>query len=239
MVFSWSVVEGTRTFVHRGARVNPAEPPMNASVAPLPLLHADAALVCIDKPAGLRSVPGRGEHKRDCAALRVQAAFADARVVHRLDEATSGLLLFARGAAVQRHLSAAFAERLVDKRYVAVVHGRVADDAGEIDLPLAADWPNRPRQQVDHAHGKASLTRWRVLERGDATTRLELEPLTGRSHQLRVHLQAIGHPIVGDALYAARDVVNAAPRLLLHASALTFAHPLTERPLALHSAAPF
>jgi tRNA pseudouridine32 synthase/23S rRNA pseudouridine746 synthase len=239
MVFSWSAAEGTRTFVHRGAPVNPAEPPMNASVAPLPLVHADAALVCIDKPAGLRSVPGRGEHKRDCAALRVQAAFADALVVHRLDEATSGLLLFARGAAMQRALSTVFAERRVDKRYVAVVHGCMAGDRGEIDLPLAADWPNRPRQQVDHARGKPSLTRWRVLERGDATTRLELEPLTGRSHQLRVHLQAIGHAIVGDPLYASSDGGNAARRLLLHACALTFAHPLGGAALALHSAAPF
>jgi tRNA pseudouridine32 synthase/23S rRNA pseudouridine746 synthase len=202
-------------------------------------LYCDDALLAIDKPAGLLAVPGRGEHGRDCAALRVQQQFVDALVVHRLDQATSGLLLFARGAAMQRALSLAFEQRTVDKRYVAVVAGHVEADQGTIELPLAADWPNRPRQQVDRLRGKPSSTRWRVLERGPQTTRLELEPLTGRSHQLRVHLLAIGHPIAGDALYAPADGRALAPRLLLHASRLSFAHPVGAAALTLHCPPPF
>jgi tRNA pseudouridine32 synthase/23S rRNA pseudouridine746 synthase len=203
------------------------------------ILHADDALVVIDKPAGLLAVPGRGDDKRDSASLRVQARFADARVVHRLDLSTSGLMVFGRGAAAQRALSMAFERREVDKRYVAVVAGRVVDDAGEIDLPLAVDWPNRPRQQVDAAHGKPSLTRWRVLARESGRTRLELAPVTGRSHQLRVHLLAIGHPIVGDPLYGPAPLQAAAPRLLLHACRLTLAHPATGQRIGFDSPPPF
>jgi tRNA pseudouridine32 synthase/23S rRNA pseudouridine746 synthase len=203
----------------------------------LRLLHVDDALLVVDKPSGLLAVPGRGEP--DCLAARVQAMFADARVVHRLDQATSGLMLFARGAAMQRALSMAFARRAVDKRYVAVVAGVMAEDQGTIELPLMRDWPNRPRQIVDHAQGKPSLTRWRVLARDAASTRVELAPLTGRSHQLRVHLQAIGHPIVGDGLYAPADVQALAARLLLHASALSFAHPVSGEGLRVSSDAPF
>jgi tRNA pseudouridine32 synthase/23S rRNA pseudouridine746 synthase len=196
------------------------------------VLHADAALVVADKPAGVLSVPGRGADKQDCMAARVQAAFPDALIVHRLDMATSGLLLFARGPAMQRTLSMAFERREVDKRYVAVVAGMPEGPAGadgwaSIDFPLAADWPNRPRQQVDAERGRPSRTRWRVLGPGPlpGTTRLELEPVTGRSHQLRVHLAALGHPIVGDTLYAPPAVAAAAPRLLLHASELAFDDP--------------
>lgn len=214
--------------------MNPATPADDPRV-----LQHDDTLVVIDKPSGLLAVPGRGDDKRDCAAARVQARFADARVVHRLDQPTSGLMLFARGAAMQRALSALFERRAVDKRYVAVVAGEVAADAGEIDLPLAADWPNRPRQLVDRERGKPSLTRWRVLAREAGRTRLELEPRTGRSHQLRVHLASIGHPIVGDALYAPPEVARAAPRLLLHASALRFTHPLTGAARSWDSAPPF
>jgi tRNA pseudouridine32 synthase/23S rRNA pseudouridine746 synthase len=203
------------------------------------LLHADDALVVIDKPAGLLAVPGRGEDKRDCAALRVQSMFADALVVHRLDMATSGLMVFGRGAAAQRALSLSFARREVEKRYVAVVAGRLDDDAGEIDLPLIVDWPMRPRQKVDFERGKPSLTRWRVLARDADTTRVELEPVTGRSHQLRVHLLAIGHPIAGDALYAPPPVLASAPRLLLHASRLTLPHPAGGRRLTFTSPSPF
>ena len=204
----------------------------------VPVVWCDDALIVIDKPAGLLAVPGRGEHLQDCAAARVQALHADAKLVHRLDQATSGLMVFARGLAAQRALSRAFAERRVAKRYIAIVAGLVVDDEGCIDLPLAADWPNRPRQQVDRERGKASLTRWRVLARDAAqgTSRLELEPITGRSHQLRVHLLSIGHAIVGDALYAP---ASPAPRLMLHASALTIAHPVDARALNFSSAAPF
>lgn len=183
----------------------------------LRIVHADARLVVIDKPAGLLSVPGRTEP--DCASARVQSAYPDALIVHRLDQATSGLLLFARGAQAQRELSADFAGRRVEKRYIAVVGGPLDGD-GLIDLPLAADWPNRPRQQVDLAGGKPSQTGWRVLAREGAHTRVELTPITGRSHQLRVHLAALGHPILGDALYAPPELASASPRLLLHASEL-------------------
>lgn len=204
--------------------------------------HVDPAFLVVEKPAGVLSVPGRGDAGLDSAAARVQRLHADALVVHRLDMATSGLLLFARGAAVQRALSMAFAARRVHKRYEAVVHGEVAGDAGEVAAPLAADWPNRPRQVVDTARGRPALTRWRVLERRDGRTRLELEPVTGRSHQLRVHLQSIGHPIVGDALYGpAEDATGegAPGRLLLHATRLAFAHPVTGAAVAFASEAPF
>jgi tRNA pseudouridine32 synthase/23S rRNA pseudouridine746 synthase len=204
----------------------------------VPVLYLDDALVVVDKPAGMLAVPGRGEQLRDCAAARVQAQCADALIVHRLDQATSGLLLFGRGPIVQRALSRAFAERRVAKRYIAVVAGLPVHDNGSIDLPLAADWPNRPRQQVDLLRGKPSLTRWRVLARDAVagTTRMSLEPVTGRSHQLRVHLLAIGHPILGDALYAPQYTAS---RLMLHASELTIAHPDDARPMHFHSAAAF
>lgn len=207
------------------------------------IVHADGAIVVADKPAGLLAVPGRGAERADCLWARVRERFADALVVHRLDQATSGLVLFARGAPAQRTLSRAFAAREVGKAYVAVVAGHLTPDAGTIDLPLAPDWPNRPRQVVDHARGRQSLTRWRVLARGTvqgiAATRLALEPVTGRSHQLRVHLQAIGHPIVGDTLYAPPPVAAAAPRLLLHAARLRFAHPCGGGPGAFESPPPF
>lgn len=204
----------------------------------LPRLYEDESLLAIDKPAGMLSVPGRGEANRDCVAARVQVEMPDALVVHRLDQATSGVMLFGRGAAVQRALSIAFAERRVAKRYEAIVHGLVGDDAGEIDLPLLTDWPNRPRQKVDHDHGKPSLTRWRVVSRDVAskTTRLQLEPVTGRSHQLRVHLAAIGHAIVGDTLYAHAATE---PRLMLHACELRLPHPRDGRTLAIVSSLPF
>jgi tRNA pseudouridine32 synthase/23S rRNA pseudouridine746 synthase len=201
------------------------------------IIHSDADLVVVDKPAGLLSVPGRGADKQDCAWSRVAAAFDDARVVHRLDMATSGLLLLARGAAMQRLLSLAFAERRVRKHYVAVVDGSPADDEGEVDLPLIADWPRRPRQKVDPVHGKPSLTRWRVLSRDGRRTRLLLEPVTGRSHQLRVHMAALGWPIVGDALYGRAG--HEAPRLLLHAQALRLPHPVDDRALCFEAAAGF
>ena len=203
--------------------------------------HVDAAIVVADKPAGLLAVPGRGPERADCLAARVRALHADALTVHRLDMATSGLIVFARGAAVQRAMSMAFASRAVDKRYVALVDGLVEADAGEIDLPLIADWLQRPRQKVDHAIGKPSLTRWQVLSRdlSQRRTRLALEPFTGRSHQLRVHLAAIGHAIIGDDLYAAKDVATASSRLLLHAARLAFAHPISGAAMAFESAPDF
>lgn len=210
------------------------------------LVHVDASLLVLNKAAGLLSVPGRGEDKQDCLSARVQQLYPDALVVHRLDMATSGLLLMARSITVQRALGAQFERRQVDKRYVAVVDGEPATPAGDgkwglIDLPIALDWPRRPLRIIDPQGGKTSQTRWRVLERDAAarSTRLELAPLTGRSHQLRVHLQAVGHPILGDTLYGDTAVQARAPRLLLHASQLTFAHPVSGELLQFESAPPF
>jgi len=203
------------------------------------LIFIDDSLLVVNKPAGVLSVPGRGEDLQDCMATRVQALVADALVVHRLDMATSGLLVFARGKAAQRRLSHAFAQREVDKRYVAVVAGHMAQDAGEIDLPLFTDWPNRPRQKVDFESGKPSVTRYRVVSRSGRDTRVELEPLTGRSHQLRVHMLALGHPILGDALYAPPEVLACAGRLLLHAQGLRFGHPVGGEMLSFDCSVPF
>lgn len=202
---------------------------------PLVLMHVDAQRIVVAKPAGLLAVPGRGEDKQDCVASRLQAACPDALIVHRLDQATSGLLVFARGLPMQQALSDAFARRLVEKRYEAIVAGLVQQDRFDIDLPLMADWPNRPRQKVDQQQGKPSLTRVQVLARDvhAGRTRLCLMPVTGRSHQLRVHLLAIGHPILGDTLYAPPDVLGAAPRLLLHARALRLPPLLGEPALSL------
>ena len=211
-----------------------SSPPPSSSpspTSPLPatdacgvrLLHVDEHLIVAEKPAGLLAVPGRGEAGRVNLASHVQALWPDALVVHRLDMGTSGLMLLARGADMQRRLNAAFEQRAVGKRYVAVVEGVVQGDEGRIAAPLAADWPNRPRQIVDVVNGKPSLTCWQVMTRGLATTRLSLSPVTGRSHQLRVHLQHIGHPILGDELYAPLPL--RAERLLLHAAEISFAHP--------------
>ena len=193
------------------------------------ILHVDAELIVVNKPGGLLSVPGRGPDKQDCAISRIQAQYPEALTVHRLDMATSGLLLMARGAEQQRLLSLEFAERRVHKRYVALLTGYLSGDGwSEVNLPLLTDWPNRPRQKIDFEHGKPSLTRYRVLERGEAGTRVELEPITGRTHQLRVHMLAIGHPIVGDALYGPDP--NEDQDLRLHACELE----LPARGLKLH-----
>ncbi|MGN6424484.1 MAG: pseudouridine synthase [Asticcacaulis sp.] len=189
------------------------------------ILYADAHLLIADKPAGLLSVPGRGEANQDCLITRLQADYPDALTVHRLDMATSGVMAFGRGPEAQRALSMAFAERRVAKTYIAVVAGHVAEAAGAVDLPLICDWPNRPRQKVDHAVGKPALTRYRVLARGEGVTRIALEPVTGRSHQLRVHMAALGHPILGDPFYAPPEVQAMSARLLLHAAALSLPHP--------------
>lgn len=194
------------------------------------LIYADESLLVVNKPSGLLSVPGRGPDKQDCLSKRVQEHFADALVVHRLDQATSGLIVMARGGPAQRILNDAFSKRLVHKRYVAVVAGILSSPSDEwqtIDLPIAVDWPNRPLRIIDPQNGKASVTRWRSInvDTVQNSTWLELEPVTGRSHQLRVHLQALGHPIAGDALYAPPTVAGSAPRLLLHACSLALPHP--------------
>lgn len=194
----------------------------------LELIYCDDSLIVVNKPAGLLSVPGRGEDKQDCLSARLQREFPDALIVHRLDMATSGLVIFARGIEMQRRLSGLFQDRLVSKRYVAIVAGQVCPETGEVDLPVAADWPNRPLRKIDAETGKPSLTRYRVLAQGTDTARVELEPVTGRTHQLRVHMKAIGHPILGDALYG--DPAGA-QRLLLHATSLSLPHPKSHAPL--------
>jgi tRNA pseudouridine32 synthase/23S rRNA pseudouridine746 synthase len=209
-------------------------------LGPLQLVHVDSELLVVDKPSGLLSVPGRGADKQDCLMSRLLAEFPDALAAHRLDMSTSGLLLVARGEAMQRELFRLFRERAIDKRYIAAVDGLFGPDSGSIDLPLICDWPNRPRQIVDHQIGKASLTRYRVLQRRPDLniSVVELEPVTGRSHQLRVHLAELGHPILGDELYAG-PAADRAPRLLLHAAEIAFTHPFSGKPMAFHSPAPF
>jgi tRNA pseudouridine32 synthase/23S rRNA pseudouridine746 synthase len=207
-------------------------------------LYVDDTLLVVDKPSGLLAVPGRGADKQDCLSARVQARYPDALIVHRLDMATSGLMVLARGAAAQRVLSKAFAAREVNKRYIAVVAGRLdapAEAWGVIDLPIIADWPNRPLRMIDHQAGKPSVTRWRVREHDEIalTTRVELEPVTGRSHQLRLHLRELGHPILGDTLYAPPAIQAMAGRLMLHATSLGFAHPETGASLAFECPVPF
>lgn len=200
-----------------------------------------------DKPAGLLAVPGRGEDKQDCLSARAQAAFPDARVVHRLDMATSGIVVMGRGPDAQRRLSSAFEQRRVHKLYQAVVAGALNNPQpgngwNTIDLPLRLDWLARPRSKVDHDIGKPSITHWRIATEpapGPGMTRLDLEPVTGRSHQLRVHLQAIGFPIVGDPLYASPAQEAMASRLLLHAQALALPHPLTGAVMRFQSPCPF
>jgi tRNA pseudouridine32 synthase / 23S rRNA pseudouridine746 synthase len=211
------------------------------------LVYADDSLLVVDKPSGLLAVPGRGEDKQDCLSSRVQACYPEALVVHRLDMSTSGLMLLARSRTVQRTLSMAFAAREVHKRYEAVVHGHITMppklDGGwaVIDLPIAVDWPARPLRVIDTLLGKPSVTRWQVAQHDPVndTTRLLLEPVTGRSHQLRVHLRALGHPILGDALYAPANVEAAAPRLLLHAKELRLNHPVIGLPIGFVAKTPF
>ncbi|GLS05250.1 pseudouridine synthase [Chitiniphilus shinanonensis] len=212
-------------------------PPPDLGLIPV---FVDDCLLVVDKPHGLLSVPGRGAAHADSMTSRVQARYPDALIVHRLDMDTSGLMVFGRGAAMQRALSMAFEARRVDKRYVALVDGCL-DGEGEVALPLIADWPNRPRQKVDVELGKPSLTRYCALDYDAAldATRVALVPVTGRSHQLRVHLQAIGHPILGDPFYATPAALAKAPRLLLHADTLALSHPAGGRALHWHCPAPF
>ena len=210
------------------------------AVSPLNILYLDDHLLAVDKPAGLLSVPGRGADKADCLWTRVQHDYPEALVVHRLDMETSGVVLFARDKGTQSQLGKLFESRQISKRYTAVVHGKLAQTEGEIDLPLATDWPNRPRQKIDYESGKPSQTQYRALEYDPvtATTRVELIPITGRSHQLRIHMMSIGHAIVGDRLYG-RVHSLAANRLLLHANHISLIMGDTEFPISIDCPAPF
>ena len=191
---------------------------------PLEVLHQDHEILVVNKPAGLLSVPGKGDHLSDCLIARVQRVFPGALLVHRLDRDTSGVMIFALTPHAQRHLGLQFEKRQVRKVYVARVWGEMTERTGTVDLPLIVDWPNRPKQKVDHAEGRPAVTDWRVVRVEDGTTRVRLYPHTGRSHQLRVHMAEIGHPILGDPFYAegpARDF----PRLMLHSESLRIRHP--------------
>jgi tRNA pseudouridine32 synthase/23S rRNA pseudouridine746 synthase len=207
--------------------------------AVIDIVYEDEYLLVVDKPSGLLSVPGRGEDKQDSLIWRLQRVRPEALIVHRLDMDTSGLMVLARDKAMHRALSLLFQRRQVEKCYVAVVAGRVEEDEGVIELPLITDWPRRPLQKVDHALGKPAVTRFRTLGYSSTTdtTRVELRPITGRSHQLRVHMQQLGHPILGDRLYASETVQ--AGRLLLHAGGLALVHPASGQGLSFTSAAPF
>ena len=202
------------------------DPPLHRFVC---VVYMDEDLLVLSKPAGLLSVPGRDPVHRDCLESRAKAAFPEALLVHRLDMATSGIMVMARTKKAQSHLGKHFERRLIDKTYIARVWGHVEEESGEVDLPLCVDWPRRPMQKVDYEHGRASQTFWRVLEREDRagvqTTRVELRPHTGRAHQLRVHMRELGHPIVGDRLYASDEARAAADRMQLHAQSITFHHP--------------
>lgn len=198
----------------------PYDPPQE----PLRILHDDHEILVVDKPAGLLSVPGKGDHLADCLIARIALVFPMVLLVHRLDRDTSGVMIFALTRHAQRHLGLQFEKRQVRKTYVARVWSRVEKDSGTINLPIAVDWPNRPRQHIDHEAGREAITDWRVIRRDEGETRVRLTPHTGRSHQLRVHMLALGHPILGDPFYAtgpARDF----PRLMLHSESLRLRHP--------------
>ncbi|GGX41211.1 RNA pseudouridine synthase [Tateyamaria omphalii] len=191
---------------------------------PLEILHDDAELLVVSKPSGLLSVPGKGEHLSDCLIARVQAVWPHALLVHRLDRDTSGVMVFGLTPHAQRFLSKQFELRAAKKTYIARVWGRMTPKTGRVDLPLIVDWPNRPKQHVDHENGKPAVTDWRVLRDTETESRVRLMPQTGRSHQLRVHMAELGHPILGDPFYAegpARDF----ERLMLHSEELRIKHP--------------
>lgn len=208
-------------------------------------IHEDEHLLVLEKPSGLLSVPGRGPDKQDCLSKRVQDRYPEALVVHRLDQDTSGLLIMARGIEAQRRLSKLFETRQVKKRYRAVVAGQPEQTQAEvkpdtdgwrtIDGPILLDWERRPLHII-HPDGKASRSRWRALQTSVTATLIELEPVTGRTHQLRVHLQSIGHPMLGDSLYAPTEIKSLSPRLLLHAQELAFLHPFTHQALEFKAA---
>ncbi|WP_121093405.1 pseudouridine synthase [Roseinatronobacter ekhonensis] len=212
----------------------PYQPPQDDLV----ILHEDHELLFIDKPAGLLSVPGRGPHLADCLIARVQSVFPEALLVHRLDRDTSGVIVFARSPVAQRHLGLQFEKRQTRKQYIAQVWGQVTERQGRVDLPLIVDWDNRPRQMVCHETGRAAQTDWALIRHDIYGSRLRLMPLTGRSHQLRVHMLAIGHPILGDPFYASGQA-GAFPRLMLHSRELRLRHPDGGRGLTVSAPVPF
>lgn len=207
----------------------------------LDILHLDDDLLIVNKPSGLLSVPGKGPENQHCLHKLALQFNPNARIVHRLDQATSGILMFPLNYPTLKQMTAQFEAREIHKRYVAVVEGLIEDDRGEVKLPLICDWPNRPRQMVCFDTGKAAHTRFNVLSRDTHTntTRVDLEPVSGRTHQLRVHMLSLGHPILGDRLYAPDDIIAKSPRLLLHAQEIHLSHPITGVPINITCTAPF
>lgn len=205
----------------------------------LVILHEDDDIVVFDKPSGLLSVPGKDPALADSLQTRALERFPGAGTIHRLDKDTSGLIVMARHKAAHGHIGKQFENRQTSKTYIARVWGEVAEDEGLVDLPLATDWENKPRQRVDYERGRASQSRWRVIGHENGITRVALTPITGRTHQLRVHMKEIGHPILGDQFYATGDALAAADRLQLHASELGFRHPTGGAPVVFRSDPPF
>ncbi|MBQ4847363.1 bifunctional tRNA pseudouridine(32) synthase/23S rRNA pseudouridine(746) synthase RluA [Pseudoalteromonas sp. MMG005] len=205
----------------------------------LEILYQDDHMLVINKPSGLLTVPGKDPKHADCAITRVNTVFPTARIVHRLDMATSGVLCLAMSKEAHRFLSIQFQDRLTNKHYIARVHGAMKHATGSVDLPLICDWPNRPKQMVCHDKGKPSLTHYEVLKNEHNVTRVKLIPITGRSHQLRVHMLSLGNVILGDRLYAKGDALAGAERLQLHAEMLQICHPLTEQLMTFEAPAPF
>lgn len=205
----------------------------------LDIIYQDDALLILNKPSGLLTVPGKAAEHQDCLERRVQRVYPEARIVHRLDMSTSGIVVMALGAESQRHINRQFELRKTNKHYVARVEGRLLADQGVVNLPLICDWPNRPKQMVCFARGKQAVTEFVVLERQHDSTKVKLMPITGRSHQLRVHMQWLGHPILGDKFYASAEGVLAAPRLQLHAEYLALLHPFTQKLVEFYAKCPF
>lgn len=216
--------------------VKPNTPLLHQSITPV---FADSRLLVLDKPSGLLAVPGRGPALQDCLSARVQAEFPTALIVHRLDRDTSGLMVMALDMDAQRELSRQFAAREVEKRYIAIVSGSPAEQEGLVDLPMRKDFDRPPRHMIDSVYGRPAQTRWRIIERYSDRARLEIEPLTGRSHQIRLHLATLGHPILGDNLYADETTRAMSPRLLLHAERLSVTHPTDGRRMTFTAACLF
>ncbi|MCO7249559.1 bifunctional tRNA pseudouridine(32) synthase/23S rRNA pseudouridine(746) synthase RluA [Pseudoalteromonas sp. Ps84H-4] len=211
-------------------------PPMTPYLS---IVYQDDDLLIVNKPSGLLTVPGKDPKHADCLIARINRVFPTAKIVHRLDMATSGIICLAMHKEAHRNLSIQFQDRKTAKRYIARVFGKLEQETGSVDLPLICDWPNRPKQMVDHDNGKPSLTHFKVLEYEQNVTRVELTPITGRSHQLRVHMLSLGHPILGDKLYAHPEAFAMAPRLQLHAEMLTLAHPASGETLVFEAAPEF
>ncbi len=203
------------------------------------ILFSDNEIIIVDKAPGILSVPGRGPEKLDSVSHRLSLQFPEVHIVHRLDMATSGIMVFARNKEALRSLQQQFQNRQTEKSYQAIIAGHLTPTQGSINLPMRCDWPNRPKQMVCYEFGKKSLTRWRVMEYIAENTRVELLPFTGRSHQLRIHCDALGHPILGDNLYGTTQSQTATEQLCLHAQTLTFTHPSSDERLTFSSSAPF